>query len=1158
MDKIEQLYKLYLEQGLITSATTIEMFSNADDNARTQLYELGKENDLFTETDSNTFKSAWSVEPAKTEDVVKVTADAASGNQAVNTDLESEVTSSESQSTDPVTEDQALFNYKQRTGKDAGSVMDLTDEDYKANAFLEGFKPVDQVEVFSKNRSRIIQLEKERKDLEAKEARRSSKIMSGVDSAAHVDNALKLFDKERSIEIGRMEANPSFKLYNDAITQLEKDTGNNQATGDPLKDLGSEFSILNTFKGKSFYKNREANEVIDINQDVEKAVISKLSTRDLQKLAGGFFTLQEKENLINEVKIPIIKQKAKEIQLGVESSFNETKQKVSKLNELRSSIQESINSFDKDNLSEQQKLEYNDLVKEFNNVTEDVKTAVSEFNSYRDKSSLETQSLEGEYGIDLSTGVLNDNFKLTSDVNSFREKYAGDGFWNGTADILGGDLIQGSYQLFKKATVGSGAWLWSNIVGDTFTDQDSYSSFDAFSDVVDSWTNKTLVASSTSDKFSITKEEGGFKDFNLRNYLKLGTQMVPFTGYLINEVKKGNFTGIRSAVGNSYMRLGSKGKVLAPASQKLKDNIIMADAAFRATILDNQKQGERSGLNGFQANTYATALSMTEGLVQTIMPDAQFLKGVEGKAIKDAFVGSLKNVATKQGAKAASKEFFTNLTKEFLEEEINAGVGLVLDMSYGLALPKGSEFLNSQIELLAGTLMLSSSTGSFGAAKTYSNQKTLIYNQIHNNISSLDLQLKTMAEKSNDPEVIEQIKAARKFALDVSKAIDSSPENVTSDQIELLIEKQKLIEKKKSIDPAFHTSINESISKIDSEIESSPVKIAIAKKFDKDVTNVGKSLNSIGQKVDETIVFEEDLNGDANSKMKQFLLENPPSDVKAKGPKAIEKYAEENKNAYGSFTTTAEGKEVLIINKQSALNDSFVTTGQHEFLHKVLRASLASNPKIVTEAGALLLQEIDSMTEEGSELKARISQYGSPVVKDGKTVYNLAKGVNEQQFYEEILPLFSEALTRKDVKINKSSLQKIGDLLRQVLQNVGIKNVKFNTADDVKNFITDYNKAFSKGKLKGALKDFAKGDVKTSAKPTESKTTFSKANKELGDEIKALVPEGTSKSRYDNQVIGNVYQKLVFGKTLDGLINGQLNKYGVVGTMFMVNLKIYS
>ncbi len=236
MDKIEQLYKLYLEQGLITSATTIEMFSNADDDARNQLYELGKENDLFTETDSNTFKSAWSVEPAKTEAVATETAPVTAENQAVDTGLESENGSSEPQSPDPVTEDQALFNYSQRTGKDASSVMDLTDEDYKANAFLKDFMPVDQLKVFNKNRTRVIQLEKERKDLEAKATRRSSKVMSGIDSAAHVDEVLKSFDKERQIEINRMEANPTFKLYNDAITQLEKDTGNNQATGDSLDE----------------------------------------------------------------------------------------------------------------------------------------------------------------------------------------------------------------------------------------------------------------------------------------------------------------------------------------------------------------------------------------------------------------------------------------------------------------------------------------------------------------------------------------------------------------------------------------------------------------------------------------------------------------------------------------------------------------------------------------------------------------------------------------------------------------------------------------------------------------------------------------------------------------------------------------------------------
>ena len=118
---------------------------------------------------SKDFEGAVLLEgPAKIEAVATEAAPVTAVNQAVGTGLESEVTSSDFQSPDPVTEEQALFNYSQRTGKDASSVMDLTDEDYKANAFLEDFKPVDQVEVFNKNRTRIVQLEKERKALEAK------------------------------------------------------------------------------------------------------------------------------------------------------------------------------------------------------------------------------------------------------------------------------------------------------------------------------------------------------------------------------------------------------------------------------------------------------------------------------------------------------------------------------------------------------------------------------------------------------------------------------------------------------------------------------------------------------------------------------------------------------------------------------------------------------------------------------------------------------------------------------------------------------------------------------------------------------------------------------------------------------------------------------
>ena len=95
--------------------------------------------------------------------------------------------------------------------------------------------------------------------------------------------------------------------------------------------------------------------------------------------------------------------------------------------------------------------------------------------------------------------------------------------------------------------------------------------------------------------------------------------------------------------------------------------------------------------------------------------------------------------------------------------------------------------------------------------------------------------------------------------------------------------------------------------------------------------------------------------------MKDFLIKNAPSDIADKGPEAIEKWAEESKNNYGTFITTADGKEVLIVNKQSALKDSFVTTGQHEFLHKVLKAALNSKPELIRDAGSLLLNEVESM-----------------------------------------------------------------------------------------------------------------------------------------------------------------------------------------------------
>lgn len=230
-----------------------------------------------------------------------------------------------------------------------------------------------------------------------------------------------------------------------------------------------------------------------------------------------------------------------------------------------------------------------------------------------------------------SRETLSNNFKLSDEVERYRESFSGDGFWNGTMDILGGEVIGGLYGLAKKASIGFPAAVMAGF-GDLFTDEEEYSVYDAWRDTVYNFTDYSLVPKSEDEKFKVTTEEGGFNtDAGARNYLKLGGQILPFTLHLMNEVRKGNVTSFQKGIGKTITGLGSKSKVLSPVSSKLKDSILMADATFRATLMDNVKDAEAKGLFGGRGLAYASAVSLTEGLVQTIMPDAQFLKGVGGK-----------------------------------------------------------------------------------------------------------------------------------------------------------------------------------------------------------------------------------------------------------------------------------------------------------------------------------------------------------------------------------------------------------------------------------------------------------------------------------------------------------------------------------------------
>jgi hypothetical protein len=65
MDKLKKLYELYKQKGLITDASTYEMWQSANADQQIRLFELGQQNGLFSNATDSMFQSAWGEQPEK-------------------------------------------------------------------------------------------------------------------------------------------------------------------------------------------------------------------------------------------------------------------------------------------------------------------------------------------------------------------------------------------------------------------------------------------------------------------------------------------------------------------------------------------------------------------------------------------------------------------------------------------------------------------------------------------------------------------------------------------------------------------------------------------------------------------------------------------------------------------------------------------------------------------------------------------------------------------------------------------------------------------------------------------------------------------------------------------------------------------------------------
>ena len=235
----------------------------------------------------------------------------------------------------------------------------------------------------------------------------------------------------------------------------------------------------------------------------------------------------------------------------------------------------------------------------------------------------------------------------------------------------------------------------------------------------------------------------------------------------------------------------------------------------------------------------------------------------------------------------------------------------------------------------------------------------------------------------------------------------------------------------------------------------------------------------------------------------------------------------------------------IFINNQRAAEVGAISVGSHELLHRVINNKLSDADTRVRLATGL----IGVLRDEGNLdiVQQRI---------DNNYRYNEDGSQKElEEYAEEYFTVFSDAIVKGDIKYNDSLGTRILETINSFInQFTPFRQAKFENGKQAYNFIKDYSKNIQQGRVTEQAVDLAgqqTAEVKKSITAGEMKTLDKKEvdeiKAEIGDDIKALIPEGTTKQEYDRTVIGKVYTDLVQGNTLDRLIDKQLAKNAVVG-----------
>jgi len=230
-------------------------------------------------------------------------------------------------------------------------------------------------------------------------------------------------------------------------------------------------------------------------------------------------------------------------------------------------------------------------------------------------------------------------------------------------------------------------------------------------------------------------------------------------------------------------------------------------------------------------------------------------------------------------------------------------------------------------------------------------------------------------------------------------------------------------------------TLNEELNTSDSELFN-VIKKDAAQKVEKDVSFVKKAAEALKFKVVDNLSTTE----------------------------ILQKFGKKEAAANGFFKDGT-----IYINKEVAAETRAVTVGSHELLHGILANAAKIDEKIIEQFKSKLTEDQIKLVD-----KKLTDNYEADYIKDNP---------------DEFITQFSDLIAEDKIKYNDTLGTMLLDVVTPILRAAGFKNIKFDSGEQIYDFMREYSKSMKSGNLSGAIIKAVPGGVKIKdTKTTESRS----------------------------------------------------------------------